>query len=406
MLKMMADLPRQSTALAPDNSFMRWGSALPLAMAAAAIGCGEPEQSVLPPPSLTDERACPEVPPLAIDLNDLPEAPVVALITVDTWRADHFTAELTPVLWQLAAEGEFFERGMSPMGLTSPAHATMFTGLQPWEHGVEGNNHHGYSLGIEHPVLADRFPGYRTGAFVSAYPAGPEGGLSRGWQTFSGPESGERPGWEAVREAVEWLAVDEPSLVWVHIYEPHGPYIGCSESDWERYDEEVARVDEILAPLISLLQARGARIVVAGDHGEVLDEETCARQHERSSSDMVLRVPLLRWEPELTSRVITGMVGLDQVPALLSGESWKEESVWLAESGLCEPGCNGCSPEGLQGRDRVAIGAGARLTRRPGAGWIEEGSVPVEWKAMIEAIPPVAEPTESETSEQVESLGY
>ena len=366
-------------------------------------GC---ESSEVQTDESTSQAAIPDIPTIEIDLENLPTAEVVALITVDTWRADHFNAELTPTLWKLAEEGQYFTQAYSPMGLTSPSHATMFTGQMPWEHGMEANNHHGYRLDPSTPVLADRFPGFRTGAFVSAYPAGPEGGLSRGWDHFSGPESGERPGWEAVKEAVEWLQVDSPSLLWVHVYEPHGPYIGQGATDRERYAEEVQRSDAILTPLIRLLRARGARIVLASDHGEVLDEEICGRQHERSSSDHVLHVPLVRWDPSGEHQKIRDLVGLDQVPALLSGEKWQTTPVWLAESGTCEPGCNGCSPAGLSGRDRVAIGVSSRLTLRPGSGWLSEGSPPGDWRDRLESIPPLPDPTTEEVIEQGQSLGY
>ena len=56
----------------------------------------------------------------------------------------------------------------------------MFTGVLPWEHGAWANKHHGYALGESIPVLmeSDRYAGWAKGAFVSAYPAGPEGGLT------------------------------------------------------------------------------------------------------------------------------------------------------------------------------------------------------------------------------------
>ena len=50
---------------------------------------------------------------------------VVALITIDTWRADHFDATHTPRLWELAEAGERYTNAWSPMGLTTPAHATI-----------------------------------------------------------------------------------------------------------------------------------------------------------------------------------------------------------------------------------------------------------------------------------------
>ena len=55
-------------------------------------------------------------------------------------------------VWRLAEEGERYENAFSPMGLTTPAHATMLTGLDPWSHGAQANNHHGYALkaGVAH----------------------------------------------------------------------------------------------------------------------------------------------------------------------------------------------------------------------------------------------------------------
>ncbi len=334
--------------------------------------------------------------------------PVVALVTIDTWRFDHFSAVHTPHLWRLAEEGERFERAYSPIGLTSPAHATMLTGLLPWEHGMEANNHHGYSLlesvprVMDHPRLA-QLP---KGAFVSAWPAGPEGGLGHGFDVFSGPEEGERPGDIAVAEALKWLPKDQSAFVWVHVYEPHGPYVGRGASDPERYAEEVARADALLAPLLDALVARGSTLVVAADHGEVLLEERCGRQHERSSSDIVLHVPLFRWTPDRPRRVSHDLVGLEDVPRLLVGEAPTVDTVRFAESGLCEPGCSpGCAPEGVAGRDRVAITPdGGRALLRGGQVRLT-GNVPAESVAALRAIPPVPKPgTVDHAALQV--LGY
>ena len=61
--------------------------------------------------------------------------------------------------------------------------------------------------------------------------------------------------------------------------------------------------------------------MVTADHGEVLEEERCSYQHERSISDHVLRVPLVRWAPDIAPQIERGLVGLVDVPALLRGES-------------------------------------------------------------------------------------
>lgn len=334
--------------------------------------------------------------------------PVVALVTVDTWRADHLDEARTPNLWRLASEGERFTNAWSPMGLTTPAHATMLSGLPPWEHGARANNHHGYALAADLPLVQEHadFEGWARGAFVSAFPAGPEGGLDRGWEVFDGPESGERSGEVAVSAALAWLPRDRPALLWVHVYEPHGPYEGRSPTEAGRYAEEVRRADALLEPLLDELVSRGARIVVASDHGEVHDEERCGWQHERSSHEAVLRVPLFRWSPERPGTVSDALVGLADVPALLRGEAPTPRSRLLAESGTCEPGCTGCAPEGLTGRDAVALDAGGRWTRRPGHSTFSSGSPGEGLREHLDEIPAVSPPGGAPDAAELEALGY
>jgi len=282
----------------------------------------------------------------------------------------------------------------------------MLTGQAPWNHGVEANNHHGYSLGATPKTLPEGYADWARGAFVSAYPAGPEGGMRRGWEVFDGPEAGERAGEETVRRAMAWMPTDRPVLLWVHVYEPHGPYIGVGETERERYAEEVLRADRALAPLLRSLKARGATIVITSDHGEVLDEERCSYQHERSISEHVLRVPLIRWSPDISQQVISGRVGLMDVPALLAGEAIEHRPVWLAQSGMCEPDCAaGCAPSGLSGRDKVAIDEGGRWVDRPGRGRFAEGSPAEDLQRHLDEIPPLR-PPQGPSSDAAESLGY
>jgi hypothetical protein len=335
-----------------------------------------------------------------------PSPPVVALITVDTWRLDHFSPTHTPNIWKLAEQGERFSHAHSPMGLTTPAHATMLTGEPPWVHGMEANNHHGYVLRADVPVLPEMFEGWASAAFVSAYPAGPEGGIRRGWDVFDGPESGERPGSIAVERALAWLPADRPTLLWVHVYEPHGPYEGSGASERARYAEEVLRVDTALGPLLESLKQRKATIVVTSDHGEVLDEERCSYQHERSISDHVLRVPMVRWSPALQPRVLDGWVGLSDVPTLLKGEMPDSRPYWIAQSGMCEADCaEGCAPNGIAGRDTVVSDPGGRWIHRPGKGRFSQSTPKTGHQTQLDAVPQVRAPTD-ETTEAARSLGY
>ena len=49
----------------------------------------------------------------------------------------------------------------------------------------------------------------------------------------------------AVQDALDWLPANRPALLWVHVYEPHGPYLGSGGTERVRYGEEVRRADAI-----------------------------------------------------------------------------------------------------------------------------------------------------------------
>src|SRR5712671_7002778 len=80
----------------------------------------------------------------------------VLFITVDTVRADHvpaygYAGVQTPTMTQLAADGVRFGEAFTPVPMTLPAHASIFTGLLPFHHGVRDNG--GFRLEARHPTL-------------------------------------------------------------------------------------------------------------------------------------------------------------------------------------------------------------------------------------------------------------
>ena len=84
-----------------------------------------------------------------IDLSRLGSGPPadaksVVLVTIDTLRADHvgaYGAEgvATPTLDGLAAEGVRFETAITSTPITLPSHSSIFTGMDPPDHGVRHN---------------------------------------------------------------------------------------------------------------------------------------------------------------------------------------------------------------------------------------------------------------------------
>lgn len=349
-----------------------------------------------------------------------PPPPGILLVTIDTWRRDHFTPTLTPNATALARRGRTYTDAWSPIGLTTPAHASLMTGLSPREHGVRANNHHGYVLDEAHSTLAEELAaaGWATAAFVSAWPAGPVGGLGQGFASFDAPEDGERSGDVAVSAALSWLADrDGPWFAWVHLYEPHGPYDPGPEAraavggsgDAGGYDGEVWLADQRLGPLLEA--TRHAHVVLTSDHGEVHDEEVCGWQHERSSSEHVLAVPLIVAGPTVERGEDGRRVGLVDVADTvrqwaglpMRGEGLEGgREVWVGESGLCDPGCSrGCAPEGVLGKDRVVVG--------PTSTWVERPGTPGHGDpALAKHLPPraVQAPTGELAPETTRALGY
>lgn len=355
--------------------------------------------------------------------NPVPDLPPgVLLITVDTWRADHLTAEITPVAWRLTQSGARFTNAFTTIGLTSPAHASLFTGKTPPEHGMRGNNHHGYTLDLTHQTVAEEFQakGWATAAFVSAYPAGPTGGLDQGFSVFDGPTQGDRATKLTLKMADEWLGKQRDNwFMWVHTYDPHGPYQGSKILGEKRaYAQEVSASDAQIGPLVQRVLAAGGSVVLTSDHGEVLDEESCNWQHERSSSDTVFRIPLVLVGPKVKPGVYGERVGITDLYATLlemgglapsqpvdshSLLDPQHRELWFAESGLCEPDCSvGCSPSGFLGKDRVALGDAGRLVFRPGRGFVGVHAM----KASLADYPAPELPNQMKNKAQGRALGY
>jgi arylsulfatase A-like enzyme len=118
-----------------------------------------------------------------------PGSPNVLVVVIDTLRADHmalygYARETTPHLDAIAKHGVVFENDISPSPFTLGAHASMFTGRYPHEHGVN----HEVALGKTYATLPEVFArhGYRTvGASGNVSYFSRRSGLARGFIHFN-----------------------------------------------------------------------------------------------------------------------------------------------------------------------------------------------------------------------------
>ncbi len=248
----------------------------------------------------------------------------ILLVTLDTMRADHlgsygYASARTRHLDRLASEGVRFDQAISPAPLTLPAHATLFTGLYPFEHGVRNNGN--FYLAERFDTLAARLKqeGYRTGAFVSSFILDRRYGLARGFDVYDDRLEGasrqvisleaERRGDRTALALGAWLdgiaqKTGGPFFAWLHLYDPHEPYRAPSPFrdafPDAPYDGEVAFTDAIVASVLDRLGRVGLLndtiVAVVGDHGESLGEHG-EETHSMFVYEGDLRVPLIVWRP-------------------------------------------------------------------------------------------------------------
>jgi len=238
----------------------------------------------------------------------------VCLITIDTLRADRVGysghAVETPRLDSLARGGARFMNAVCEVPLTLPSHASILTGTAPPFHKIKNNGT--YVLRDGDTTLAEilRGRGYRTAAFIGAFPLDSQFGLDQGFglydDRFKNPEhltgfEPQRTAEQVTRAAAAWLEnnAGEKYFMWVHYYDPHLPYTPPPPFDRKYdspYDGEVAYTDVHLGRLLDALEERtdedGILIVVVGDHGEGLGEHG-EDTHGLFLYDTTLKIPLL-----------------------------------------------------------------------------------------------------------------
>ncbi len=279
-----------------------------------------------------------------------PPARNLVLITIDTLRADHvgaygYSRAQTKVLDGLAANGALFERAYAAAPITLPSHATLLTGRYPPGHGARDNGMH-VSPGVPTLATALHARGFKTAAFVAAFPLDHQFGLDRGFDVYGdrlprGPDgrlANERPASSVINDAIAWLRTPGPKgpglqalpdppgppgapfFLWVHLFEPHAPYgdpssPGAARPLLDRYDDEIATADREIGRLIGALgpAIRDTLVVVAGDHGEAFGEHG-EYAHSIFVYDTTLRVPLVMSGPAVRRGVrVTDPVTLADV---------------------------------------------------------------------------------------------
>jgi arylsulfatase A-like enzyme/Tfp pilus assembly protein PilF len=267
----------------------------------------------------------------------------VLLISIDTLRVDAVGAygradAGTPWIDRLAAGGVRFERAHAHNVVTLPSHANILSGQLAFSHGIRDNSGFRFPPGRATLATMLKARGYRTGAFVSAFPLDSRFGLDSGFDTYDDRLGGaethtsflmaERPGVQTVDSATRWRTAhgEARTFSFIHLYEPHFPYEAqeplASRYAREPYQAEVAAADAALEPILRpILEAgRSGRtlVVLTADHGEALGDHQ-EQTHGIFAYEATLRVPLIVYAPRLLEPAVVGdAVGhVDVLPTVL-----------------------------------------------------------------------------------------
>jgi len=257
----------------------------------------------------------------------------VVLITVDTFRADYLDSgkTKTPNIDRLISNGVFFQNTVSAVPYTLPSHASILTGLLPPEHSIRDNS--GFVLPKNVPTMADYFhqAGYRTGAFIGAYPLDSRFGLDRGFDFYddsypvmnqhSEMTMPERSAEAVTSAALQWVEShkDNRIFIWVHYYDAHFPYNPPAPfRSSDLYAGELEYVDSQIGRLLNELPAN-SRIILTSDHGEGLGDHQ-ERTHGIFAYESTMRVPLII-SPFAQQKIETRVRLIDVLPTLLDLES-------------------------------------------------------------------------------------
>jgi arylsulfatase len=322
--------------------------------------------------------------------------PNILLILVDTLRADHlgtygYPLETSPEIDRFAAENRVFRYAVSPAPWTSPAVASIFTGLYPAAHGVlqhvSSTKMPNDAISPDLATLAEllRDAGYATaGVTANAWVSEPRG-YAQGFDRF---ESMDHENASVVNETARALLDAlrkrrQPFFLYVHYMDPHPPYepppdlvrrfrAAMQGRGWSPrprllnlialYDAEIHLVDRGIGSFFSYLRKLGLYdemvIAVTADHGEQFFERGALGHGEHLHNEET-HVPLILKGPGLTGEVDTTVSTIDLAPTLLELAGVE-------------------APNGIQGVSLLS-----QLSQRERRGVFSEGTVGRNHKAFV-----------------------
>ncbi len=263
----------------------------------------------------------------------------VVLIVVDTLRADHlgtygYARPTSPQVDAFARDSAVFERAYSHSPWTMPSVASMFTSLEPKDHGI-ADWKQPLDAGLLTLAEVLKARGFRTEGYVS------HGVLSRLYQFDQGFDvydasvvEGRLPRDVSTAREVTDLALralerplGEPFFLWLHYFDPHDAYLKHDGHDFgerpsDRYDSEIAYTDVQIGRVLEVLTRRGLAettiVALLSDHGEGFGAHRHL-QHTVTLFEELVHIAFLLRVPGVPGQRVSDVVrASDLAPTLLN----------------------------------------------------------------------------------------
>ena len=333
--------------------------------------------------------------------------PHVILLSLDTLRADRIgcyaaqTAAHTPAIDGFANAADRYASCTATAPWTLPSHASMLTGLFPFEHGTHGFRvaeivDNAYPLNPSQRTLTEelQIAGYDTAAFVAnTVYLSPRWGLAQGFDTY---EVKRQPAAAVTDRVLRYL--DEsmvstgadgdsrrPQFLFVNYMDMHRPYGSGTTEELLRlppeerpdhmleqlcvrvmnedeepgelaetvlgmYDSALSKLDTEVGRLLDGLKERGlydnAIVILTSDHGEAFGTHRVV-EHGKDVFEPLVAVPLIVKAPgQSEGRVVADrLASLVDIGGLVASELSGEVGDALRQSFPRRPGSHGVLSE-------------------------------------------------------------
>lgn len=219
------------------------------------------------------------------------------LVSLDTVRADVAYNGNFKTIESLRKEGVTFLNTISSSPFTPASHATVFTGLHPYNHKIRHLFREKLSIRAKTLAQTLKNAGYTTGAIVSCPGMKKWYGFSRGFDHYDDEIPKLADGSDplktvdvkkrgtalkranlVVERATQWVKENKNKnfFLFIHFFDAHWPYEAPEKYGGNNiYEEEVAYTDHYLGIFFKRLKEYGlldnTSIVCFSDHGEDLE---------------------------------------------------------------------------------------------------------------------------------------